>query len=311
MPELRPRPWHARPVAIPSNARTMRAKRLISFSFGSGPGFVPGSIDGRKGPARALSRIPLHGPGEGCRESRGVRQGTWGQVASRTRRHVPARLSRRRRGARLVPSPMNTLAPRSPFSPAVSSAGSGARRPSCSPPAPRSSRAARRERARLGAARPRRRARTRYRRLPHSARAAAAAVVAPLALFGGVLHVLHARWDGLGRTDVTGLLLFPAAALLAAAGAAALLRRSRRGRAVASCARCDRRRRRGARAVRGRAGRVPRCGSPGSRASRSRTRSRSPHTDVTFRAADGVRLSGWYVPVAERRRGRARPRRRR
>lgn len=133
------------------------------------------------------------------------------------------------------------------------------------------------------------------RRLPASARAAVGAVLAPLALVGGMLHVLHARWNGLGRTDLTGFLLFGAAALLAAAAAGALLSRRRlpiarrllRGSATAAGA-----------VVLALFAVVPIAtamwltGKPREPLTVSLG---VPHRDVELRAADGVRLSGWYV----------------
>jgi alpha-beta hydrolase superfamily lysophospholipase len=135
-----------------------------------------------------------------------------------------------------------------------------------------------------------------YRRLPASARAAIAGVFASLAIFGGVLHVLHLRWDGVGRGDVTGLLLFPAAALLLLAAFGALLARPPRrlplrvARALVSVAVA--------------AALAIFVVVPLAAAMWLTGKPREPltaplglaHRDVTFRADDGTRLSGWYVP---------------
>jgi alpha-beta hydrolase superfamily lysophospholipase len=135
-----------------------------------------------------------------------------------------------------------------------------------------------------------------YRRLAASVRAAVAGVVAPLAVVGGVLHVLHLRWDGAGRGDVTGVLLFAAAALLLLAACGALLARPRRraaariGRALVTVA--------GAVALALFA--VVPIGAAMWLTGKPREPLTAPlglaHRDISFRAADGVRLSGWYVP---------------
>jgi hypothetical protein len=134
-----------------------------------------------------------------------------------------------------------------------------------------------------------------YGRLPSSARAATSALLAPTTAFAGFLHVLHAQWNGLGWTDVTGYLLFPAAALILVAGIAALLSRppTRPLRRVLRAA-------------------VTLAGAvvlllygivPIATAMWLTGKPREPlaaplglaHTDVTLHAADGVKLSGWYV----------------
>ena len=64
-----------------------------------------------------------------------------------------------------------------------------------------------------------------YRFAPATARAAIGLVAAAAAVMGAYLHVLHIRWDGLARTDITGVALFAASALFAAAAVLALLSR--------------------------------------------------------------------------------------
>jgi alpha-beta hydrolase superfamily lysophospholipase len=135
-----------------------------------------------------------------------------------------------------------------------------------------------------------------YRSLPAPLRAAVAGVLAPLAIFGGFLHVLHVRWDGAGRGDVTGLLLFPAAALLLASACAALFARPKRGAvarvgralmtvAVAAALAIF--------AVVPIASAMWLTGKPREPLTTSLG---LPHREVAFHAADGTRLSGWYVP---------------
>ncbi len=133
--------------------------------------------------------------------------------------------------------------------------------------------------------------------LPAGARAAFAAALAPLAVLGGVLHVMHARWDGLARSDATGLALFAAGALLILAAVLALLerrslpplRRALRALAVLLVA-----------VLLGVFFVVPvgaamwLAGKP--RQPLSPATFPVPHADVTLRAADGTRLSGWWVP---------------
>ena len=134
-------------------------------------------------------------------------------------------------------------------------------------------------------------------RLPATARAPLAAVLGAEAATGGVLHLLHARWDGLGRTDVTGLALFAAAALFFVSASLALLGRRplpplrRTGRIAATVAAA-----------------VPLVvvvvlplvsamwlgGKP--RQPLAPATFPVAHRDVELRAKDGTRLSGWYVP---------------
>lgn len=136
-----------------------------------------------------------------------------------------------------------------------------------------------------------------YRVLPPGARAALAGALAPLALFGAWLHVLHVSWDGFGRTDATGLALAAAGALFAASSVTALrarrpLPRARRAlRALASSA-------------------VALLLAlffvvPVAAAMWLAGKPRQPlspvtlpvrHVDVTLRAADGTKLRGWWVP---------------
>ena len=134
-------------------------------------------------------------------------------------------------------------------------------------------------------------------RLPATLRAGLAAVGAAGAATGGFLHVLHIRWDGLGRTDVTGVLLFAAAALFAASATLALLSRRplrpwrRAGRIAATAA-----------------GAIPLILFVvlplviamwlGGKPRRPLEPATFPlaHSDVELRAKDGTKLSGWYVP---------------
>jgi uncharacterized protein len=131
---------------------------------------------------------------------------------------------------------------------------------------------------------------------PPAARAAIAGVTAALAGVTGVLHVLHASWNGLSRTDVTGIALFAAAALLAAACVAALSARPRvRGRrrvlrvvltTVAAVVLL-------ALVVQPLAIALWLAGKPREPVTAT---FEVPHRDVTLRTDDGVRLAGWYAP---------------
>ena len=133
--------------------------------------------------------------------------------------------------------------------------------------------------------------------LPAGPRALLLAAVAPLVVVGGMLHLLHLRWDGFARTDATGLALFAAAGLLAVAAILAVLERRslpplrRALRAVATLALVT------LTAVffvvpvsaaMWLAGKPRQPLSPGTFP--------LPHADVTLRAADGTRLAGWWVP---------------
>jgi uncharacterized protein len=136
-----------------------------------------------------------------------------------------------------------------------------------------------------------------YRFTPAAARAVLAATAAVAAATGGYLHVLHIRWDGLGRTDVTGVALFAAAALFAVCGARALLSR-RRLRPT----------RRVVRALATTVAAIPLLlffvlpvgvamwlgGKP--RQPLSPASFPVAHRDVVLRSSDGTTLSGWYVP---------------
>lgn len=111
------------------------------------------------------------------------------------------------------------------------------------------------------------------------------------------MHVLHARWDGFGRTDVTGLALFAAGGLFAAACVVALrarrklppLRRALRALATVAVA-----------ALLALFFVVPvgaamwLAGKP--RKPIAPATFPIPHADVTLHAKDGTRLDGWWVP---------------
>ena len=134
-------------------------------------------------------------------------------------------------------------------------------------------------------------------RLPATLRSAVDVVLASGAAAAAALHLLHLEWDGFGRTDVTGLACALAAALFAAAGGRALLTRRRltgRRRVLRIAAT-------GAAvvplllfAV------VPLVAAMwlGGKPRRPLDPSTLPvaHADVFFRAADGTRLSGWWLP---------------
>jgi uncharacterized protein len=136
-----------------------------------------------------------------------------------------------------------------------------------------------------------------YRFAPATARAAIALVAAVAAATGAYLHVLHIRWDGLGRTDVTGVALFAAAALLGAAAVFALVSRRRLRPA-----------RRAVRAAATAAAAIPLLLFAvvpvavamwlGGKPRRPLAPATFPvaHHDVTLRSSDGTKLSGWYVP---------------
>jgi pimeloyl-ACP methyl ester carboxylesterase len=136
-----------------------------------------------------------------------------------------------------------------------------------------------------------------YRFAPATARAALGLVAAAAAVMGAYLHVLHIRWDGLARTDITGVALFAASALFAAAAVLALL--SRRPLRPA---------RRAVRAVATAAAAIPLllfAVVPVAVAMWLGGKPRQPlepaslpvaHRDVTLRSSDGTKLSGWYVP---------------
>ena len=139
---------------------------------------------------------------------------------------------------------------------------------------------------------------TAYLWLPPSFRAGITAVIAPIAAFGGVLHVLHVRWDTAGASDVTGIALLVAAVLFAVVTVEALLARRRVGLRVRIV------RRGGLTAAAGLAlaylvvtpvvSAMWLAGKP--REPLSPATFPLSHVDVTLRASDGVQLSGWYVP---------------
>src|SRR5262249_41896387 len=128
-----------------------------------------------------------------------------------------------------------------------------------------------------------------------SLRAAFAYVIGALAVFGAVLGVLDASWNGLAPRQLPAFLLAPAGAALLAAGIVALRRKTR----VAGL------RRAGRWALTAVAtallpyffvlsigGALWITGKP-----RVGVRTFAvPHEDVTMRTPDGVRLAAWYVP---------------
>jgi uncharacterized protein len=133
--------------------------------------------------------------------------------------------------------------------------------------------------------------------LPATLRAALDVVFAAGALTAAMLHLLHIRWDGFARTDATGVALLGAVVLFTGAAATALRARKRTTRA-----------RRIGRALATLAGAVPLALFAvlplvvamwlGGKPRRPLEPSTFPvaHSNVTLRAADGTRLSGWWVP---------------
>ena len=127
-------------------------------------------------------------------------------------------------------------------------------------------------------------------------RAAVGGVLAPLAAMTAYIHVLHVRWDGFAASDLTGLFELVAAAAFASSAALALLSRPRRRRvwrllrAIATV---------GAAVLL-----VVFVVTPLAAAMWLTGKPRQPvtaelgvpHEDIVFRAHDGVRLSGWYIP---------------
>jgi hypothetical protein len=133
--------------------------------------------------------------------------------------------------------------------------------------------------------------------LPAGPRALLLGAIAPLALFGGFLHVLHVRWDGFARTDATGLALFVAGALFAVAAVLAALERKRLSplrrvlRVVATLALLLLV---AVFFVVPVAAAMWLAGKP--RQPLSPSTFPLPHADVSLRVADGTRLAGWWVP---------------
>jgi len=133
--------------------------------------------------------------------------------------------------------------------------------------------------------------------LPAGPRALLLGAIAPLALFGGVLHVLHVRWDGFARTDLTGLALFAAGALFAVAAVLAVLERRslpplrRALRALATIALVLLV---AVFFVVPVAAAMWLAGKP--RQPLTPATFPMPHADASLRAADGTRLAGWWVP---------------
>jgi uncharacterized protein len=132
-------------------------------------------------------------------------------------------------------------------------------------------------------------------------RAALAVVVAPLAIFQGALHVVHARWEGLVAADVVGFLELALGFLGLAAAVLALLDRP--------SAPWKRRAFRWPATVVGAVALVFFVVLPMNvavwltakpRTSVADTDLRIPHESVGLRTSDGVELAAWYVPSRNR-----------